>query len=247
MTRKLTPSMFVLLVTAVCLGESQAQQPTALQVVRRAIDASGGERALNRLKSPMMWMDRGTFHGMGDGVPFVGQYAAKYPDWHRQEIEGAFAITVSGEDAWVTTADGNIQPLSGAQLEEQLQQVRAHWAQRLFPLVQDEAYELSLIEGKEIDGRPTIGVKASHPGHRDIEFYFDRDSHLLLKTATMVVSPQSGPDPILSEVYFSDHKSFSGIRMPAKMKARHQGELFVEGETVDYKMGATLDPRLFRH
>lgn len=244
--RQLCFTIVLMSAVSVCTRESHAQQPTAMEVVRKAIDASGGEQALNRLKSPMMWMDRGTFHGMGDGVPFVGQYVARYPDWYRQEIEGAFAITVSGDDAWVTTADGNVQTLSGVQLEEQLQQVRGHWAQRLFPLVQDKAYKLSLIEGKEINERPTVGVKASHPKHRDIKFYFDRENHLLLKTEAMVVSPQSGPDPVLSEVYFSDHKSFSGIRMPAKMKAHHQGELFVEGETIDYKMSATLDPSQFQ-
>ena len=43
-----------------------------------------------------LWMEKGTFHGRGEGQAFVAQYATKWPDWYRQEIEGAFVITANG-------------------------------------------------------------------------------------------------------------------------------------------------------
>ena len=187
----------------------------------------------------MMWMERGTYYGEGEGVPFVAQYAAKWPDWYRQEIENAFAITVSGKKAWVSSAAG-VQKLAGAELEERLKQVRLAWAERLFPLT-DEAYTLSTIDGIEVNGRPTVGIKASHADGGDSRFYFDKETYLIAKIEAMVISPQHGPDPVLREAFYTGRTSYG----PSKFKLIYDKKLFVEGETVDYKVGATLDPQHF--
>ena len=215
----------------------------AKEILQRAIKAVGGERTLARLKSPMMWMERGTFYGMGQGVPYVRQYAAKWPDWYRQEIENVFTITVSGKKAWMSSAAG-VQKLAGAQFEERMKQVRVAWAERLFPLT-DKAYKLSTIDGIQVDGRATIGIKASHADNRDIRFFFDKETYLIAKIETMVISPQHGLDPVLSEAFYTDHKSFGGVKMPSKYKLIYDKKLFVEAETIDYKIAATLDPKQF--
>ena len=215
----------------------------AEETVRLAIKAAGGQRALARMKGPTMWMDRGTFYGMGEAVPFVGQYATKWPDWYRQEIEGAYTMTVNGEQAWRSDSNG-VQKLAGEQLKEQLGQVRAAWSQRLFPLT-EKAWRLDSIAGVEVAGHVTIGIRASHPKCRHLRFYFDKQSYLLLKLETEVVSPAHGPDPVASESYFSGHKSFGGGKVPSKLRLFYDKKLIVESETVDYKLGATLDPQHF--
>jgi hypothetical protein len=231
------------LVAAASESKGMADDQDAKQILQRAIKAAGGVRSLERLKSPMMWMERGTFYGMGEGSPYVGQYAAKWPDWYRQEIENAFAISISGDSAWVTSPSG-VKKLAGAQLDEQLKQVRVAWAERLFPLT-DKAYELTAIDGVDINGRATVGIKAAHSDGRDIKFFFDKQTYLIAKIETMVISPQYGPEPVLSETFYTDHKSFAGVIMPSKYKLYYGNKLFVEGETVDYKIGATLDPKHF--
>ena len=123
----------------------------AEETVRLAIKAAGGQRALARMKGPTMWMDRGTFSRRGAGAPFVGQYATKWPHWYRQEIEGAYTITVNGGQGWRSDANG-VQKLAGEQLKERLGQVRAAWSQRLFPLV-EKSWRISSIAGVEVAGR----------------------------------------------------------------------------------------------
>ena len=240
---KLSLSTLGLVVVLAFPANGLAEDKEAEKILQRAITAAGGPRTIARLKSPMMWMERGTFHGTGQGTPYVRQYAAKWPDWYRQEIEGIFTITVSGDKAWVSSPNG-VQKLAGTLLEETLQQVRVAWAERLFPLT-DKTYTLSWVEGIKVDGRPTVGIKASHAKHRDITFFFDQETYLIAKIETMVISPQHGPDPVLSEAIYKDHKSFGGVRMPSTFKLSYDKKLFVEGETIDYKMGATLDPRHF--
>jgi hypothetical protein len=231
------------LVAASSASTGLADDHEAQQILNRAIKAAGGNRSLDRLKSPMMWMERGTFYGMGEGSPYVGQYAAKWPDWYRQEIENAFAISINVDAAWVTGADG-VKKLAGADLEERLKQVRVAWAERLFPLT-DKAYELTTVDGVDIDGRATVGINAAHSDGRDIKLFFDKQTYLIAKIETKVISPQFGPKPVTSETFYTDHKSFAGVLMPSKYKLYYGKKLFVEGETVDYKIGATLDPKHF--
>ncbi|MEE3371497.1 MAG: hypothetical protein VX346_19350 [Planctomycetota bacterium] len=236
-------TLCLLTLCAAAVARAAENDPLAEETLRRAIQAAGGPRALERMKGPTMWMDRGTFHSLGKAVPFVGQYATKWPHWYRQEIEGAYTITVNGEQAWRSDTNG-VQKLAGAQLKEQLGQVRAAWSERLFPLT-EKAWRLRSIDGVEVAGRQTLGVRASHLKCRDLRFYFDKQSYLLLKLATKVVSPQHGPETVLSESYFSQHKSFGGGKVPSQVKIFYDKKLIVESETVDYKLGATLDPQHF--
>jgi hypothetical protein len=217
----------------------RAEDEPAKETLERALKAVGGLGRLGILKRPMMWMERGTFYGDGEGVPYIAQYAVKWPDWYRQEIENAFTITASGKKVWVSSAAG-VQKLAGAQLEDRLKRVRLAWAQRLFPLT-DKAYTLSTIDGVEVNGRPTVGINASHADGGDFRFFFDKESYLIAKIETMVISPQHGPDPVLSEAFYTGRTSYG----PAKFKLIYDKKLFVEGETIDYKVRATLNPEHF--
>ncbi len=216
-----------------------AEDKQAQEILQRAIEAAGGEGRLSTLKFPMMWMERGTYYGEGEGIHYVAQYAAKWPDWFRQEIENAFTITVSGKKAWVSSAAG-VQKLAGVPLEERLKLVRLAWAERLFPLT-GKAYTLSTIDGIEVNGRPTVGFKASHADGGDFRFFFDKETYRIAKIETMVISPQHGPEPVLREAFYTGRTSYG----PSKFKLIYDQELFVEGETIDYKVRATLNPKHF--
>ena len=160
----------VLIVTSHARSDDQE----ASEILQRAIVAVGGEAALDRLKSPMTWTERGTYHGMGEAQPFVAQFAAAWPDWHRFEFEGAFSVTANGENVWHSSETG-VRELDGDPLQEQLTQTRVEWAARLFPLT-DEAYALSTIDGIDVDGRATVGIQASHADGHVIKLYFDNES-----------------------------------------------------------------------
>ncbi len=248
MTRKLMVFALVVVVGAPAFASNAlADDKEGKEILQRVMKAVGGERSLARFKAPMLWMERGRYYGGGggEGRPFVAQYAARWPDWYRQEIEGAFAITASGKKAWVSRAAGGVQKLAGARLAERLKRVRAAWARRLFPLT-DKSYKLSRIDGVEVDGRATVGLKASHSDGRDIKFFFDEKTYLIAKIEMEVLTSGDGAASISSEAFFTDHRYFGGVKMPSKMKLLYDKKLYVETETVDYKIFATVDPGLFK-
>ena len=237
------PKWALLIALAAIASQGLAEDQQAKEILRRAIDAAGGQRRLDTLKAPTMWMEKGTFHGGDEATPFIAHYASKWPNWYRQNIENAFSIGIDGDLALVSSSAGT-RVLTGDQLKEQLIQARIARALFLFPL-NGEEYSLSSEPGIEVDGRLTIGIKASHRDGRDANFYFDKKTYLIAKIETVIVTPQTGPDPVTSETLYWAHRSFGGATMPSKYKRIYAGNLFVEGETVDIKVRATLDPKWF--
>lgn len=238
--RKRTLSILTLVIGITAFARNgKADHHEAGKILQRAIKAAGGEGRIRALKRPMMWMETGTYYGDGEGTPYVAQYAAKWPDWYRQEIEGAFSFTVNDDEAWVSGAAG-VQNLAGLQLVEMVKQTRLAWAERLFPLT-DNSYTLSTIDSIKVNGRSTVGIKASHADGGDIKFYFDQKTYLIAKIEAMVISPQHGPDPVLREAFYTGRSSYG----PEKFKVNYDNKLFFEGQTIDYKVGATLNPELF--
>jgi hypothetical protein len=236
--------ILTLVVVPVFTSVGRAADDDAKAILSLAMKAAGGEPSLGRLKAQTMWMERGTYYGEGDKrTPFIAQYSSKWPDWYRREIEGVSTFTASGDKAWASKAD-KVQKFEGDRLKDAQHQVRAAWATRLFPLTGKD-YTLGTIDGIDVDGKPTLGIKASHTGGPDIKFYFDKNTYLLAKMETLAIIPEHGSSPVLSEAYYTDYKGFGGGMMPSKFKLYRDKKLFADGETVDYKVFATLDPKLF--
>ncbi len=237
----LSAALFVIVVPA--FADELPKDVAAREILQRALNAAGGERALARLKGPTLWMEKGIFYGMGEGQPFVAQYATKWPNWYREEIEGAFVITTNGDKVWVSGANG-VRVLEGDLLKERLGQIKADWAMMLFPLT-DRSYKLSRIDGIEVDGRATVGLKVSHSDHRDLKFYFDQKNYRIAKCETTMIVPEHGPEPVLAEWFCEAHGSFVG-GLPSKIKLIVNQKLYLEMETVAVKVAATVDPGFFK-
>ena len=240
---------YILLITLAAIPApsiAKEKDQVADENFRRAITAAGGEDRLNTIKAPTMWMETGTYYGMGAGTPFVAQYASYWPKrWYRQLIEGQFAMGVAGDQVTMFMGGGTDgQKLSGPMREGALHRTRVAWAQLLYPLIEDE-YTLSNIPGVDVEGKPTVGIKAVHNSGSEIMLYFDKSTFLLTKTEAKVAAPEMGGKLVKSETFFWDHKSFGGAKLPSKYKIQYDGKLIVEGETAAIKVHATIDPAWF--
>ena len=230
-----------------CFSTAQpglAQEPDARQILQLAIDAAGGEQALAAFKLPTIWVERGTNFDGQVGTPYVARYASKWPDQYRQELEGLYALTASGEDAWVTTAAGSVA-LEGPALKEFQTQVRVAWAERLFPLLDKSVYTLSPAGEIAVGGKPAVGIVAKHADGRDIKLYFDRDSHQLVKIETQDAA-EPGGKPQKLEAFYSEHKPFGGAVLPTAFEMLLGGRLVARGKAADVETNAKLDPKLFQ-
>src|ERR1700737_983715 len=117
-----------------------ADDKPARAVIDKALKAAGGADKL--AKHPgMTWHEKGTYYGMGDGVPYTAPYAVQWPDKMRMEIEGVFMMVLNGDKGWLQMS-GETKPMTKEQLAEEKEGRFAGWVTTLVPL-KDKGFTLT--------------------------------------------------------------------------------------------------------
>lgn len=211
-------------------------------IVDRAIAAVGGADALAR-HNTATWTETGTYYGMGDGLPFRGKYAMVMPDRFRMEVENVFTMVYNRGKGWVTMG-GKTKEMSAEELATHKNDHRAGWIAHLLPL-KDKAFTLTTLGEAKVDGRPALGVKVTRKDYPEVKLYFDKKSHLLVKSEFQTKAPEQKYKPVTSELYYSNYKEMDGAKVPTKLVMKRDGKLFVEAEVQNMKAAPKLDESLF--
>ncbi len=95
-----------------------------------------------------------------------------------------------------------------------------------------------------VDGQPTVGIKISREGHRDVELYFDKSTGLLLKRKQAVLDPASGME-IAQEVIFSNYEDVDGVKHWKKIVAYRGGKKLLEGDVTEIEFLEEIDEAEF--
>jgi hypothetical protein len=232
-------ALIVLIAASAVRADDQGE---ARKIVDKAIVAMGGEANLAKYKA-MTFKGKGTFYGMGQGLPYTGDWAAEPPHRFRMSIEGAFILVLNGDKGWVS-AGGATSEMTKEQLEATKEDNYAHWVTLLTPL-KDKGFSLSAIGEEKIENRPAVGVKVTHKGHRDINIYFDKETNLLVKVSRRATPADQGGKEVLVEQFLSDYKEVNGVKVAAKMVDKRDGQPYVDGEIFDVKLAEKLDDKVF--
>jgi hypothetical protein len=214
----------------------------AMALIDKAIKASGGEAKLAKLQA-QTWTEKGTYYGMGNGLPYTGQYAMQRPDKFSMEIEGFFKMVVNGDKGWVKD-DKGVTEMEKEQLAEQKEHLYVGWVASLLP-VKDNGYTLAPLAEIKVDSRPAVGVKVAHEGHRDVKLYFDKETALPVKSEAVAKDLQQGGKEVNEEAFYSNYKDVEGVQIPMKIVIKRDGKLFVEAENSNVKPAAKLDDKVF--
>lgn len=238
--RKIQLVSALAVLVAVC-GLARSGDGDTRDLVVKAIKAMGGEKNLAKQQS-MTWKEKGTYYGMGEGLPYTGVYAIQHPDKFRMEIEGVFIIVVNGDKGW-TKAGDDVKEMSKEELELQQHNLRAGWVQSLLPLTGKE-YKLTSLGEVKVEGQAALGVKATRKDYPDVKLYFDKKTHMLVKSEHMTKDPMTKKD-VNAEAYFSGYKEVEGSQVPTKTTIKHDGKKFVEAEQFEILPGAKLSDKTF--
>ena len=201
-------------------------QADARAVIAKAIQAAGGEAKLAKFKNET-WNEKGTYYGMGKGLPYSGKYAVQWPDRFRMEIVGFYTMVVAGDKGWTKSEKGTVE-MSKEQLAREKQNLYGGHVATLLPL-KEKAFTLTLLPEIKIDGKPAVGVKVVRKGHQDVFLYFDKATGLLAKTEQMI-APEENPKvkEMKQETFLTDYQEFDGCKFPTKIVAKRDGKIHVE-------------------
>ena len=236
----------VIIAVAVPARADDAADARAL--VEKAVKAHGGQEKLDKLPG-ITTKFKGTFHGMGDGIPMSGEIVTQGPDRQRIDIEVEAAgqkipilIIVNGDMGWSKIGKDTTE-LDKDQLAESKEQGYAGWVATLAPL-KGKQFKLVTTGEIMIEKRPALGVKVSSKGHRDVDLYFDKETGLLVKSESRVKDEGSGQE-VTEESFPSEYKEIQGIKQAMKFMVKRNGKLYMEGESTDVQFSEKLDDSSF--
>jgi hypothetical protein len=226
------------------LGLLRADDKTdARAIIAKAIKAGGGAEKLAKYQA-MTWKEKGTYYGMGAGLPYTGSYAVQLPHQFRMEIEGFMTIVLNGDKGWITEG-GIAREMSKEQVAEQKEGLHASSVGTLLPLLKDKAYALTALGATEVEKQPAVGVKVAHKDHRDVALFFAKDTGLLIKAEYRVKAEEQGGQEVKQEVFYADHRGSDGVKVPMKITIKRDGKLYVDAEFHELKAEGKLNDSVF--
>jgi hypothetical protein len=233
-----------LLLLAGCPIAAQTE-PRAL--LEKAIAAHGGERNLSNLQAGFS-KAKGRLN-IGEGLSFTQQTYYQLPDRLKEieelEIQGKKTIItslVNGDKVWLTV-DGKNQDLDKNTSSELKEATYLLLVNRLIHLKKN-SFRLSLLPQILANDKVAVGIKVASEGHKDVQLYFDKDRHLLVKLERQAVDVTSGKE-VKEERFFSDYRAVNGLQEPQKVVIYRNGQKFLEGEVLEAKILEKLDPGIF--
>jgi hypothetical protein len=214
------------------------QDEEARAVVAKAVRAHGGDK-LFRVKA-VQSTGKATIGALGVKVQTTDARWVQFPD----RLKSASQLTVNGvtlsmgfiydgKKGWIQAMD-KFQDMDEMTLKEMREQTMYLEQVYLLRFVKDKGCNLLLVGEGKVEDRPAVGVRLECPGRPAINLYFDRQTHLLVKTERPTKSPAGGD--IVVEKFFKEYKAVDGIPRPFRVVVRHNGLPFAEWEAVEQQV-----------
>lgn len=240
------PAALIIAIFVLNLAHAQ-DDPRA--IVERAMKAAGGEANLTRFKARHNKV-KGTVQFEGQKpIPFTQEVHYQAPNQIKEtmsaNVEGVtriFVTILNGDKASIQV-DGKAQEVSEKLLAELKES--AHLAQvSRFIGLKDKPYELTALPEAQVNGKPAVGVKIAAKGQRDLQFYFDKDSGLLVKTERKVLDVRTD-QLVTEESIFSGWKEMDGLQTPMRLVVNRNGKKFMEAEATEVRHLEKLEDAVF--
>ena len=192
---------------------------------------------------------KGTLHLMGMDLDYNQEVAVQLPNKLKEtmdlEVMGKKINVVSvynGKEAWIKSGDNNV-PVNDEILAEFKEATYSiGLLQGMF--LKDKDLALSLVGESKVKDKPTIAVKISRKGKKDITLYFDKETGLIAKVEMRKRDFQSGQE-VNEERIITEYQEVSGRKIAKKIEVLRDGKPFLEGEVTSVEVLEKLDDNEF--
>jgi len=248
----------MILPATLCLCSLVAVEPSrevdqARETIERAIQAHGGAESLGK-RSQYQCKTKGIFQGFEKTPVFFFTQESVQCD------SGRFRTTLDGElnkqafrvvngwdgrDGWIEMSGQGkkiVQACDSAQFVEFQERAHQFRVASLRPLL-EAPYLLKAVEEKPLHGRLLNGVRVSHPNHRDVTLFFDKQTGLLAKFETRGTGG-TGVEGKLECVY-GRYQPVEGIPMAQSWTLYHNDRGLISHHLVEISFLKSIDPDRF--
>src|SRR4051812_42674622 len=206
-----------------CAHLSFAGDDDARGIIEKSIKAIGGEKALEKHKA-VSFTEKGTYYGMGEGLPFTSKINFQLPDQFRMEVEGIFTIVINGDKGWVSMM-GETKAMEKEKLANELNGHRAGYMATLLPL-RDKSFTLKKLADAKVGDKNANVIEASRKDWPTVKLFFDSKTNYLVKMEYKGKAEEQGFKEVMVDQNFSDFKDVDGVKVPYKGVLNRDGKVF---------------------
>jgi hypothetical protein len=224
--------------------------PKVKEILRKAIDAHGGRQNLLR-QGHALTEAKVAYSRDPDNPPQVFTIEEHFCSPSR--LRSTVVITVAGRrhqsvsvldgtKGWASL-DGETREMTGAEFKQAQDGLYQTRVIQLLPLMEGPGFALAPLAESKVGGRPAVGVSVESKGRDPMRLFFDKRSGLLVKIERRTRGPDKKEH--LTEMYFEQYKSFSGLQFATKKRLIIDGRLTFTVEVSAVRFPAKVDPSAF--
>jgi hypothetical protein len=217
-------------------------------IIRQAIDAHGGEDAINKYPASTATLRGATTFG-GGHMPFTGTVAQVVPGRYRLEttidvlgLKTTVVQTVNA-DKVRQTVDGAEMTLGSPMQKELRQMAMMQEMSMLAPLLDKKRFKLKSEKSIKVDGKTYLAIMAKAEGMKDVMLYFDKTNGLLVGMQRRAIDPKMVE--VTEITSFEQYEKVSGVMVPMKQTTTHDGRPYMTLTYSDYKLLEKIDDATF--
>ncbi|TXF90360.1 outer membrane lipoprotein-sorting protein [Neolewinella aurantiaca] len=214
--------------------------PTAEEIAATYIENIGGADAWKALKATTM---KGTASMQGMEFPISITAAEGDMQYVEVNVQGQKIVQAyDGETAW------QIMPFQGITEPTEMPEDQAEQSKEMrflseFIDSKERGITLESVEGKEVEGTPTYGVRVTDEKGIDHTYYFDQEYMIPVMMASSVKSgPQKGA---VVETYMSDYQEVEGLVVPMFMEVKFNGSTMQKMTFSEVVLNPEIDKAMF--
>jgi hypothetical protein len=237
---------FLAVLLAVAFHSGRAAEPDAKTLIEQAIKAHGGAEELKKTQISVSQF-KGKIQSPAGELELSGEVASDKDQRQRVsmqlEVMGmkVDVVTVLKNDSGWTKINDTLLEFNAEQVAEGREQAHGHWVATLLPLLGPE-YKLAGRGEVKVQDKPAYGVIVSRADRRDVQLFFDKETHLLVKTEQRV-KDETGKE-LTEESFFSDYQE-KDARQPMKVSVRRDDMPYMEAEVTSFQTREKLEDSLF--
>jgi len=242
------PATLVLLLASAVAGRAKAEPLSdAKTIVAHALQAMGGADKLTAIQAAT-WTAKGKFFGYGDGVDYLGSFAAEGVAKGRTRMEfelngkrQTVIAVLNADRGWIRT-DDELVKLDEKTVHTQQQHAYFIELASLKPLARhDDGLTLATLGEATTEETVAWIIQVSRAGSPDVKLFIDKSTHLPSKA--------EWKDQVMGKVHtfeilLSNYQEIAGVRFAMRIESKVDGRLFQDSDISDFRVVERLDSRL---
>ena len=231
-------------------GSLRAQEDELRALVIDAMKVHGGKETLKKHQG-VQGKYKGEVEVNGMTIKMEGEIFLQSPERMKNIIKievNNMNIEVQqgfdGKVLWLNVAGNNQEIKDKDLIQEMKENMYSEQVASLIDL-DSKDFKLSALGEMKIKDKDSVGVRVSKEGKRDVNLWFDKKSHLLVKSEFRAKDPFGQMGEANQEKYFSDYKAIMGIQTPSRVIVHNDGKRLVDMEVSEVRYHERLDNSYF--